>query len=342
MMHNNKEAYLGYALDLKPEEVKIIEDFANWLPDDIIDSHAHSNLPEHVEDMQEKTYRHMLSTFPSFTIEESRQAQRFFYPTKRVRTLRFAKTFRGINNRAANVYLLNHSSGEDRVALFGLPEDVPYTVSMLGHPKVSALKMYYSYCEPTATKIYQFFKPEILEVAQSRDIPIILHLPFRITECAEDLHQLIRDFPRQKITLAHLGLTKFLIPGLEEIYREFSRYPQVMMDTALCPSVEVVEVALRVFGTDRIMFGSDEPLHLIRSKAYEHPEKGQRIITEYPYHWVDSDEHARFGHLAQGVVHCHWLSMEAIRSAIDRFPEHDREDIKNKVFHDNASAFYGF
>lgn len=342
MLHNNKEAYLAYGLELKPEELRIISEFADWLPENIIDCHAHSNCADHVKYMLEKTYRHMLSTFPSFTIEESQKTQSLLYPGKRVRTLRFAKTFRGIDHKKANQYLLTESPEEDRVALFGLPEDVEYTALMLRNRRVSALKMYYSYVEPTATKIYEFFKPEILEEAQCLNIPIILHLPLIITKSHGDLHQVVRDFPRLRITLAHLGLTKFLVPGLEDVYKEFVGYPQIMLDTALCPSADVVELSLRTFGSDRIMFGSDEPLNLIRSKAYEHPEKGQRIITEYLYHWVDPVEHAQFGHMANGAVHSHWLSMEAIRFAVNRFPKRDRGGLKEKIFHENARDFYGF
>ncbi|MDO8619973.1 MAG: amidohydrolase family protein [bacterium] len=341
-MNNNRETYLADALALKPEEASTIERLSEWLPQEIIDCHAHSNLPQHVEYMTEKTSRHMLSTFPSFTIEESQKIRELFYLGKRVRYLRFPKTFRGINHRMANEYLLTQSPKEDRIALFGLPEDIEYTTSMLHHPRVSALKMYYSYVEPTATAIYQFFRPEILEVAQSLNIPIILHLPRPITQSADDLGKLVQDFPHLRVTLAHLGLTKVMIPGLEIAYRRFSKYPQIMMDTALCPSTEVVEASLRIFGDDRIMFGSDEPLHLIRSRPYIHPQKGQRIITEYPYHWVDPMEHATFGHLAVGAIHCHWLSMEALRLAVSKFPKRQQDGLKRRVFCENAQRFYGF
>ncbi len=62
MLHKKREIYLENSLKLGEKEVTMIEEFVNWLPDDIIDCHAHCNLPEHVEGMQEKTYRHMLST----------------------------------------------------------------------------------------------------------------------------------------------------------------------------------------------------------------------------------------------------------------------------------------
>lgn len=342
MIQIEREKYFSHSMELKPEEVALIESFASWLPDDVIDCHAHCNLPEHVGNMEEKTLKHMLSTFPSYTLEESLQVQRLFFPDKSVRSLRFAKTFRGIDHRRANDYLLDNSPEADRIALFGLPEDVGYTTSMLSHPRVSALKMYYSYVEPTATLIYQYFKPEILEVAQDLNIPIILHPPKTITKCTEDLRTLLRDFPRLRVSIAHLGLSKILIPGLEDAFLEFAKYDNVSLDTALNPSAEVVALALRIFGEDRVMFGSDEPLHLVRSVVFVHPQKGERLMTEYPYHWVDADEQREFGHLAKGAVHAHWLSMGALRKAISALPSASQDQVKRKVFYKNAKQFFGF
>jgi hypothetical protein len=341
-MFVDKEKYLSHSLDFKPEEIRLRDEFAEWLPDKIIDCHAHGNLPEHVDSISEKTYRHMLSTFPSFTIEESEHVKKTFYPGKQISTLRFASVFRGINHKKANSYLLKHSGPSDRVALFGLPEDLEYTLEMLGNKRVSALKMYYSYTEPVATKIYQCFNPKILKVAENLNIPIILHLPRIITESSDDLLQVTRDFPRLRIVIAHLGSTKFLIPGLKKVYEDLAQQTDIMLDTSLNPSAEVVELALRTFGSERIMFGSDEPFNLIRSRPYKHPEKGQRIITEYPYHWVDSDEHRQYAHLAKGVVHCHWLSLEALRTAISSFPESEQASIKEKIFYANAKEFFSF
>lgn len=342
MSHINKESYMAYSLAFKPEEIQLRDEFEAWLPDDIIDCHAHSNLPEHVEDMGDKTYRHMLSTFPSLSLEESVRLRGLFYPAKRIRSLRFASTFRGINHRQANSYLLEQSPTDDRVALFGLPEDIDYTTKMLKHPRVSALKMYYSYVQPEAETIYEYFKPNILEVAQLLDIPIILHLPKVITRSIKDLRQMIRDFPRLRIVIAHIGLSKMPIPGLKDAFDELVPFENVVFDTALNPSAEVASLALKTVGAERVLFGSDEPLNLIRSKAYIHPVKGQRLITEYPYHWVDPVEHLEFHHLATGLVHSHWAVLQAIRTGIELLPRRNRDKAKGKVFCENAREFFSF
>lgn len=308
----------------------------------IIDCHAHCNLAEHIRSIDERAYNHMLSTFPSFSLEESKEWHALFHPRKTVRSLRFPSVFQGIDHRAANLYLTEQSDTQDRIALYGLPEDPDYTVGMLGHPRVSALKMYYSYLEPPATKIYQYFPKVVLEAAQARDVPVILHPPRKITACLDQILQLVKDFPRLRVCLAHLSLTKSAVSGLEEAFTAIAQYPLVSFDTALVPSAEVVTMTLRIVGPDRIMYGSDEPLHLIRSVPYTHPERGERLATEYPYHWVDAFEHQEYKHLAVGVTHAHWQALRAIKVAVSALPEREQEVTKQKLFHDNAKQFYGF
>ncbi|MEY4731230.1 MAG: hypothetical protein RL681_176 [Candidatus Parcubacteria bacterium] len=338
----DQDAYLAYAKSFTEAERGLIDEFERWLPSALIDCHAHCNLAEHVRFVDEKARRHMLSTFPSFSLDESEEWHRRLHPGKSIRALRFPKTFRGIDHKSANAYLLGESPGEDRIALYGLPDDVEYTIKMLEHPRVSALKMYHSYLEPTATEIYQYFPKAVLAVAQERGIPIILHPPRAVTECLDQIVKLFDDFPCLRVCMAHIGLTKSVRPGLEKALATIAAHPLVCFDTALVPSAEVVSLAMSVAGSDRVMYGSDQPLHLIRSAAYHHPRLGERIVTEFPYHWVDRDEQREYGHLAVGVTHAHWQALRAIKDAVTKLPLKDQEKVKQQLFHDNAESFYGF
>lgn len=341
-LYEQREEYLHHALEVMPEEQARIDEYAAWLPSHVIDAHAHANLPEHVDFIHDSAYNHMLSTFPSFSIEESSASHELLHPGIDIRTLRFAKTFKGIAHRAANQYLLEQSPDKDRVALFGLPEDPNYTIEMLSHPRVSALKMYYSYLQPPATTVYEAFPPAILAAAEERGVAVVMHAPKMIVNSLDDVIQTTRDFPDLKIALAHLGSSKFDVPGLQEAYDRLAGETTLYADTALNPSPEVVTRALNTFGSDRIMYGSDEPLNLIRSVPYVHPERGQRIATKFAYHWQNPEEHAQYHHLADSAIHAHWLSLDALRAAIEAQPNAKQAVIKQAIFHDNAARFYGF
>ncbi len=341
-MFIDKDAYIDYAMRFSAREEQLRDMFMDWLPEDIIDSHAHCNRSEDIQTFSPLIQNHMMSTFPSFNLEESKCIQQLFYPGKHIRTLRFCSAFKGINHRAVNQYLLDESPPEDRIALYGLPDGIDYTVAMLQHNRVVGLKMYYLYFELPAKRIYEYFRPEILEEAQARDIPIILHLPQKLLQCQDQLQTLLEDFPRLRVVIAHLGLYKILADGLAECYAHFAHYDNMSMDTALVTSSDVIHLALRTFGSDRILFGSDEPLYLIRSRAYMHPTLGERLTTVYPYHWVNKEEQKQFGHLANGAVHAQWEALSALKKAIERYPQRQRTDIKKRVFCDNARSIYGF
>lgn len=336
------EDYLNNSLILKPEEVVIRDRLLSWLPDNIIDCHAHCNLPAHVSELEADVYWHMMSTFPSFSLEQSYEVQKVFYPGKNVRTLRFPNVYKGIDFKAANRYLIEQSKPSDRVALCGIPTDIPYTVSTLREPRVVALKMYPAFFIPRAEKIYQYFRPEILEEAQSLNIPIILHLPKLITECVEDLQKLLSDFPRLTVVLAHLGLPHFVVNRLEETYKNFARHEMLFMDNSTITSQEVVKLAISAFGIEKIMFGSDEPINMIRAVAYQNPVLGQRIVTEYLYHWVKVEEHKMFGHLAKGAIHIHLQALLALKGAIEALPASIQDKASHLVFHDTAKQIFRF
>lgn len=338
----DREAYLTSSLSFTPKEANLRDYLMDFMPGTVIDAHAHSNLMEHVVSLDERIFHHMMSTFPYFSLEDSYAVKDVFFPGKKVQNLRFPHAFKGIDHRSANDYLLANSVSQDKVGVYGIPTDVAYTTQMLKHPGVAALKMYPAFFTPPVKEIYAYFKPEILEEAQSLDIPIILHLPTLITNCRDDLRNVITDFPKLRIVLAHLGLPHLVVPGLEEVYKEFASHDNLFMDTAMIPSEEVVGMAIRTFGTEKIIFGSDEPLYLVRALVYKNPKLGERLITKEKYHWVDPEEQREFSYLAKDVMHMHWSALLAVKNAVDKLPSVVRDKSRENIFYKNARSLFKF
>lgn len=335
--------YLRYALNFSDEELLMCSEISSWLPKNILDCHTHCDLREHFQNVDKEMFHQMISTFVGFSLDDSKEVEKHFLIDKNVKRLRFPFPFRGVDLKSANNYLVNNVKFPDKVALCGIPDDVDYTISMLESGKFNALKMYHQQFNPPSKNIYEYFPPRVLEVAQEMEIPIILHLPKLITLCKDELLGVINKYPNLKISLAHLGLPHLPVPNLEETYKEISESGNVYMDTAMIPSKEVLIMAIKTFGVKRIMFGSDEPLNLIRSVVYHNPSLGQRIISEYPYHWVDKTEHEQYKHLAIGATHMHWASIYAIKDAIDTLFEKEKQfQIKCDIFNNNAAKFFRF
>ncbi|MDD2324487.1 MAG: amidohydrolase family protein [Alphaproteobacteria bacterium] len=337
-----RNKYLAYASNLKREEIKQIATYVLWLPDQIIDCHAHCNLDIHVKSLSPTVYNHMMSTFPSFNLDESESWTKVLLPGKDVQHLRFPHAFPGIDHRAANTYLLENSPDKDLVAIYGIPNDIPYTIETLNHPRASALKMYYLYLDPPAKDVYQFFPTQVLKEAERLKKPIILHLPSPLPQCVDQVERLAQDFPELKICLAHLGVCETVTSELESAFRKIRPYPNINMDTALVPSSKVVSLAYDVLGLKRIMYGSDAPLNLIRSVWYQNPELGTRLATEFPYHWANPSEYVKYKHLALNSIHAQWTALGAIHSFFDGKWGPERIQAKLAIFHSNAKIFFGF
>lgn len=85
--------YFVHAYRLTDTEIRIRDSLMEWLPNQIIDAHAHCNLAEHIDNINERTLEHMLSTFPYLSLEDSKQLHNLLFPKKIVRSLRFAHVF---------------------------------------------------------------------------------------------------------------------------------------------------------------------------------------------------------------------------------------------------------
>lgn len=339
----DESKYLENSLNFTTKERQLAKEFSDWLPNEIVDCHTHCGLHEHVQEVDEEMFHQMISTFEGFNLEDSHRVEKVLFENKTVKRLRFPFPFRGIDMKLANEYLSTNVKEPDKVALCGIPNDTDYTNSMLRTGRFSALKMYHQQFNPPSKQIYEYFPPKVLEIAEKLDIPIILHLPKMITLCKDDLLGVVKTFPNLRISLAHLGLPHLVIPNLEETYEEVAKYPNISMDTAMIPSKDVVKMALKAFGSKRIMFGSDEPINLVRSVVYKNPTLGQRIVTEYMYHWVDKAEHEEYKSLAIGSTHMHWPAVQAIKEGIEElYPSEKQVEIKNDIFNNNASSFFKF
>lgn len=252
----------------------------------------------------------------------------------------FPFAHRGIDPQAANDYILSFTTKDHSIipVLYGLPDDIEYTVSKLKTGRFYGLKMYPAYFSPPAQKICEYFPNQILEQCEKIDIPIILHLPHSIVKCREELIAICRKFPNLKIILAHMGLAYLPLKGLKKTFSFLSKYKNINLDTAMVTSLRVFKMAIEIFGYHRLIYGTDQPLNLIRGKVYHNPTLGARVITEYPYHWINVEEQKRFSKYAIGAVHLHWEMLLALRKAIQSYEEN--KDIKKYIFKENAKRVF--
>jgi len=334
------DAYLKYALSLTPKEKELVKEFSKWLPSEIIDAHVHSNTRRQCESIDEYYFHVPDTTFPWFEISKHIKVSRVLYPTSKVNMLVFPIPYRGINHRSANAYIVRQAAKNPLIIpiLYGIPDDIEYTISILQTRRFYGLKMYREYFSPPVQKIKEYFPRQILKCCEDIGTPIILHLPRSLIECTDELLAIVNEFPNLKIVLAHLGLVFLPSKDLKKTFSRLNRYENIYFDTAMVTSAKVFKMAFDTLGYHKIIFGTDQPLNLIRGRMYKNPTLGVRIATEYPYHWADLKEQREFSQYATNSTHFHWETLLAVRKATLLYKED--KDMKNYIFRENAKRVF--
>jgi len=332
--------YFIDALNFSQREIELRMDFDHWLPDMIIDCHAHANGEGCVGNIPEVIAKEPRGSFPSYSIDDSLKMKSVFHPTTNVRTLRFSNPYLGINHRCANQYLLRSSPITDAVALLGLPDNIDYTIRELRTSRYAGLKMYPFYRYPPFTAVLEVFPDPILKVAEETRTPIILHLPQPLYKSVDEVRDLATRYPDLAIVIAHLGRQNIPTDETRAAYFNVADFDNVVFDTSMVVSAEIIEQVFDAVGPHRVLYGSDEPCSMLRYTRYMHPTKGFRCATSYPYHWLAEDERLEYGHLGRDAVHIHWQSLLAIRSTIEKLYLSNLDEVKTLVFYANSRRIF--
>lgn len=345
-MNIEHQQCLDNSLSFSRKEKTLIQDIGLWLPNLIIDTHTHLTPSRYVEDVPIEINKQMCATFTFLSTDESERIKSSLYPGKEIISLRMAMPFKGIAHRGVNDYLYENSSDKNQPVFYGIPDDIEYTVTGMRNDKFKALKMYPFYFINPDGSIYQYFKPEILREASDISLPIILHLPTKITSCLDQLEELLNTFPKLPVVLAHMGREREYTPRLSQAYSILKDYPNLYLETSTVPSSDVFKTALENFGEDRIIFGSDEPYNLIRATVVSLEDKRQRFLTTYNYNWVDKEEQKRLSLLYpdknSSLILMHFQNLCAMKEALSQTlsSDQDKERVKNKIFSVNATRIF--
>jgi len=109
----------------------------------------------------------------------------------------------------------------------------------------------------------------IMEMCAERDLPVLIHTnepvghdyhgktPITLAQ----IYRLIKRFPANKIVLAHWGGGMFFFGLMKKEVKQSLK--NVYFDTAASPylyDAQIYQIAAKIIGVDKILFGSDYPL----------------------------------------------------------------------------------
>lgn len=189
--------------------------------------------------------------------------------------------------------------------------------------------------KPNDVEIRDMLTPGQLEYLNAKGLAITLHIP-RSGRFADPVNQrqmveICEKYPNIKIIFAHIGRAYFMRNILESNIDELARIPNAYFDTAMVNSAEILRYAADHFPVDRILFGTDSPIALLRGKSVE-------INNQYAYLMGENYKIGTAIIDTDGAVQFTTFFYEQLRAMIAAFPGAALEQV---LFNNAKQLFTG-
>ncbi len=180
---------------------------------------------------------------------------------------------------------------------------------------------------------------EQLRYADERRLAITLHIP-RAGRLADPVNQeqmlwLCRTYPDIKVIYAHIGRAYYL-KNVAGFLDRIAECPNAFIDTSMVNHEGVLEHAFRRFPRERILFGSDAPIAMLRGKSVE-------INNQYAYLMGEDYEIGTSIHDAGHAVEFtsfYYEQLRGIKLAAERAGL-SRNEVECIFFHNAFGIFRG-
>ena len=274
------------AVDYKQSDQAVYEtELKDFLPEKIFDAHVHlfdgSCLPQGYEFPQKDCCRKFGS---QFTLEQCLEYIRAILHDQDFYLNSFGHPLLEFNLDAGAQYTGRVS---DNKRYFGMALVSPHDSIASVQNRISANRLigykpylnFVDWKKKDEITIFDMLPDEQMEYADANGLAVTLHIP-RPGRLADPVNQqqmieLCRRYPNVKIIFAHIGRAYYLqnvIGCLDGIAGCSNAY----IDTAMVNHEGVLEYAFNKFPRERILFGSDTPIALLRGKSVE-------INNQYAY-----------------------------------------------------------
>jgi len=257
-------------------DLKYIQDLSEFLPEKIFDIHAHiyrvadlnisepSNIPVGPAEVSIDIWQKHLTTL--LNRKEISGGLFFPYPVA------------NCNVKNKNTYLVSQLESAKEPSSRGLvlvsPDISPDELKeLLNYPKIIGMKPYHVFSseQPTWESSMRGYFPEWQwELADKHGCIVVLHLVKRNAIADPENIREIRDmctrYPNIRLILAHAARS-FHTPHAKEGITQLRGLENVWFDTSAVCEPEAFMVILREFGPEKLLWGSDFPVSLIRGKS---------------------------------------------------------------------------
>lgn len=270
------------------------EELAPWLPARIIDCHVHIGLQEFWDVVSPERVKSMwaLEVARENSWEDLRRTCVRLFPEQQVGVIAFASVAREVDLRHANEYVRAGVAdpANDAAGLFATSPE--WDASLVWEAMLRGFRGIKPYPDQarkdtSEVSIYEFVPKEHLAVLERCRGILMLHLPrdgrLGDPDNIREVLEISDAYPSIKIVLAHVGRA-YCLPTAERGLPSFAGRYNIFFDTSANLNADVFELALRVVGPDRLLFGSDLPVTLMRG-VREHVGEEYINYTNGDYSW---------------------------------------------------------
>jgi hypothetical protein len=266
----------------------------DFLPDRVYDIHTHIGLPEHMGPISAERIAESwaLEVSPPLPIEGLAEAQAGLFPGKRVRSLAFAMPVRECNLPDGNAYVAK-GIADNRIDGL-LVSDPTWSAEVLANylddGGYLGLKPYPDLCRDKPAGevgIPDYFPEAHQKLADERGLIVMLHIPrkerLRDPRNQQELREIANRYSNIKLIVAHIGRA-YTMSYVENALPALDDCPSLVYDFAANLNEDVLAFTLREVGPQRLLYGSDLPVTLMRGvREYD----GDKYInyTDGDYSW---------------------------------------------------------
>ena len=277
---------------------------ADWLPQRVIDGHTHVWLRHMVDDTVgvSRSAKWPRLVAEDNSIEDLLRTYELLLPQQTVTPVVFGMPERDIDLAMVNGYAAEAALSHRLPSLLVSSPD--WSAEELEQQVISGgflgLKPYLNFApahiDVADITIFDFLPHHQLEVVDAHGWIVMLHIPRpgRLADPVnlEQMLEIERRYPNIRVIYPHIGRA-YCLPNLGNAFDVLRDSEQLMFDFSATTSAEVIECFLRVFGPQRLIFGTDLPILRMRMRRICEGGFYVNLVPPGLYGDVSVDPHMR-------------------------------------------------
>ncbi|MBR3934212.1 MAG: amidohydrolase family protein [Clostridia bacterium] len=279
------------------------EELKDFLPEKIIDIHAHVHLKENFDPLPQgvkappKKWTALVAEDNS--IEDLQETYRLMFPGKDVKALMFMNA-KGLKKNNEYVAKVSKETGWPALYYSHPQQSADEVEAEIRKGGFLGVKSYFvlspKYIPAKEARIFDFFPKHQLKRLNEMGAICMCHIPRdgRLKDPVNlaQIMEIRKEFPKLRFIVAHIGRA-YVKDDIGNAFDILTQEPETMYDFSANCSEYVIEEAIRRVGAKHLMFGTDMPI--LRMRSHRIGENGTYVNLVPPGLYPDpyGDPHLR-------------------------------------------------